>query len=109
MQQKRKLFRKGEQENSQYHHLFVPKDQIKALVEQQHEDIGHLGKSKTYWHMIYIFHLPRMQRVIRHIVAACDNCIHCHEQHTKCDCCLKEVEYCLNNVIHEGTSRSRRA
>lgn len=70
MVHKRLLFKRGERAIDQYR-LCVLKDQIISLFQQQHEDIGQFGETKT-WHMRNTFYFSKMQRIIIYVVAPCD-------------------------------------
>lgn len=67
------LFRKGTVVSRGFK-LCVPKGQVKALVVQQHQDIGHFGSKKTFNHMRSVFFWPGMYRHIRQIVTSCELC-----------------------------------
>ncbi|VEN36010.1 unnamed protein product [Callosobruchus maculatus] len=67
------LFKRGDLTNPGFK-LCVPRAQVRDLVIAQHEEQGHFGKNKVFAHMRELFYWPKMQKMIRQIVTACDLC-----------------------------------
>lgn len=67
------LFKRGDDYNPGYK-LCVPKDQALSLIKQQHNDIGHFGYKKTFYHMRQKFYWKKMLKHIRQVVSSCDIC-----------------------------------
>nr|CAI5835528.1 unnamed protein product [Callosobruchus analis] len=67
------LFRRGS-ENNPGCKVCVPKEQIKDIILQEHENQGHFGAEKVQKQLSMIFYFPKMKAICRKIVSSCDIC-----------------------------------